>query len=271
MIKKILLFFLPLIFTGGILKSQVPDPVLLPGEYWTLLFSAAFDYQTNGSVRYIVQDPANPLNLCVILMAQEDSSVTTAAQERLVYYAYSDDGGLLWAKAPVVPTAGVGFPSIATRNGNPIIALHISSAVGSVVYEDVIFGGFSFIPVGSLLPGPPPPSPPIWPHLTGTQNGNMVIVAAPNPGFAGHFSTYNGSAWSNWTELTQVSGPSGNFSVEANPNGPQVAIFGSNYNGNYENGFYLSNDNGVTFSLQSMPEYFIDGSDTLFMTIDGGK
>jgi hypothetical protein len=270
MLKKFLLFFLPMILAGGILKSQVPDPVLLPGEYWTSLFSAAYDYQTNGSIRYIVQDPTNPLNLCVILMAQEDSSVTTAAQERLVYYAYSDDGGLTWAKAPVVTTEGVGFPSIALRNGNPIIGFHISGTVGSVVYEDAVFGGFSFAQVGSL-PTTGPSSPPIWPHVTGTQNGNIVIAAAPNPGFIGYFSTYTGTTWTDWTEINQVSGPSGNFSVEANPMGPEVAIFGSNYNSNYENGFYLSNNNGVTFSLQSMPEYFVDGSDTLFMTIDGGK
>jgi hypothetical protein len=88
MLTKLFTFLLLSMFViAGVSTAQVPpNPTLQTGETWTNLYSNSYDYQTNGSVRYFVQDLSNPMNLCAIIMAQQDSS-TAAGTERYIYYS----------------------------------------------------------------------------------------------------------------------------------------------------------------------------------------
>jgi hypothetical protein len=95
----------------------------------------------------------------------------------------------------------------------------------------------------------------IWPHVSSSTNGNIIVVAAPNDGatFYGSHSTWNGTTWSALVEHTEIGGPSGNFSTEAGPGG-LVYIHGIDYNEPVAfsgNKLFVSTNNGSTFTLQS--------------------
>jgi hypothetical protein len=266
--KKFTILFLILVLHSSLkLKAQEPPaPVLGSGESWTNLYSQSYDYQTNGSVRYIVQDPSNPNSLCSILMAQQDSN-TAVGVNRYVYYSYSEDNGATWTPSVLDNTGNWGFPDMSLSGGLPIISQHRFGVLANV-FKDVIFGGFSF----SVLTGQATNIIPSWPHLSGTSNGNVVMAASTNDGaaYGGFFSTYNGSTWSQWTSMPLVGGPSGNYSVESGTNGV-VGIFGTNYAGDGALYYYKSTDNGLTFDNGTQIfNYLLDGPDTLFANITGG-
>ena len=182
MLTKLFTFLiLSLFIISGVSNAQTPPPPTLgPGESWSNLYSMSYDYQTNGSVRYFVQDPANPLNLCALIMAQQDSS-TAAGTQRYIYYSYSDDGGVTWTADVITTAASHGFPCVTLRDGVTIFAAHQSGTVGTRVWQDVIFGGFSLTELTGIQPIAGA-NQPIWPHIAGTTNGNLVVTAAPNDG-----------------------------------------------------------------------------------------
>ncbi|MDQ3021982.1 MAG: T9SS type A sorting domain-containing protein [Bacteroidota bacterium] len=251
----------------GVLKAQDPGPpVLGPDEKYTSLWSVSYDYQTNGSVRYLAQDPANGNNWCAIIMSQQDSS-TPIGTQRYIYYAYSDDNGSTWGANVLDVSTSMGFPCLTLTNGIPVIAGHRSSALGTFVFKDLQFGGFSF----EVIPGVPVPSttPPIWPHIAGTTNGNLVMAGAENPALLGYRTTYT-TSWSPYENLAITNGPSGNFDVAAGPNG-KVSIIGTNSNDASQFAWYQSNDNGVIWDNgNEILQYIIDGDDTLFANLTGG-
>lgn len=240
-----------------------PPPQLQPGEKWTNLYSVSYDYQTNGSIRYFVQDPTSPGKMCAILMAQQDSN-SSVGVARYIYYSYSEDYGNTWTPDGLEITTPWGFADMALRNGVPIISAHRFNT-GISVFQDIFFGAFGFSQIQGLPLGTN------WPHLAGTANGNIVVVGSPNDGvFVGQYTTYNGTSWSPNVPLPLVGGPSGNFSVEAGSNGI-VGIFGTNYLGNGGLYWYKSTDNGNTFDNGSLIfDYILDGGDTLFANIVGG-
>ena len=232
------------LFSAGIAKAQDPGPPTLgAGETYTSLWSVSYDYQTNGSVRYLIQDPTNKGKWCSIIMSQQDSS-TAAGTGRYVYYAYSEDNGATWSGDVLSNVAAQGFPCLTLSNGKPVIARHQSATVGSLVSRDLFFGAFGF----ENIPGVPTNvtgNLPIWPHIAGTANGNLVMVAAPNNtgAFNGWRTTLNGSTWNPYVDLTTISGPSGNFDVAANSNG-KVCIVGTDYNSTSNAmSIFASNDN----------------------------
>jgi len=273
MIKKFSLFISFLLF-AGILYAQVTPPTLGPGEHWTNIWSLSYDYQTNGSVRYLVQDPSNPANLCATQMATHDS-VSPAGTNRYVWYSYSSDAGLTWDNGVEIATSFFqGFHSLTVRNGAPLVALHeTATPTRTFVYEDATWGAGSFTAIGLF---PQTPLPIIWPHVAVSTNGNIIVAAAPNPGFACNYSYWNGSAWSAHTELQNTGGPSGNFSVEAGPGG-LAYIHGVDYNSTFTAGnrLWTSNNNGASFTLQTgssaPPEMIFETDDTLMAFIDGGR
>lgn len=276
MLQKLFTFLvLSMFLIVGVSKAQVPPPVLGFGEHWTGNWSASYDYQTNGSVRYLVQDPSNPLNWCAILMAKHDT-ILPAGSSRFTYYAYSDDGGLTWNGDALATDVPHGFPCMTLSNGIPVIADHVSATVGTTVYKDVLFGGFSFSQVpGSPVAGPPVP---IWPHLAGAQNGNITVIGGPNPGFNSVWSTFNGSVWTTAIENPAISGPSGNFDVSASKTTSKVAMLGTDYNGSTLNNSgsalfaYESNDNGLTFgttAITTVPTITV-GADVIAPSLVGG-
>ncbi len=267
--KKII-FFISILVLSASLKAQVPPPPpLQPGEHWTNLYSVSYDFQTNGSVRYLVQDPANPAKWCAILMAQQDSNTALGVQ-RYIYYAYSTDTGNTWSPNVLSTSNSFGFPCLSLKNGIPVIACHRNSILGSFVFKDSVFGAFDFEQIVGV---PVPPSTaPIWPHICGTTNGNLVIAASNNDLFMelGSRTTYNGSSWSSYVNMPLISGPSGNFEVAAGPNG-KVSIIGTDYDGESELAWYRSNDNGVTFDAGTViVPYILDAGDTLFANVLGG-
>ncbi len=273
MIKKLSIVFSLVAILCSINFAQPTPPTLSTGEYWTNMWSLSYDYQTNGSVRYIVQDPTNPLNLCAIFMGTRDS-VSGAGTNRYVWYAYSADGGRTWLGDATSTTFFQGFPSLAVSSaGVPYVGMHqAATPTRGFLFSDVLFGGGTWSQVGVL---PQTPSAIIWPHISVTTNGNVVFAAAPNPGFVGRYNTWNGSAWfANHIPLTNTGGPSGNFSTEAGSGG-RAFIFGCDYNGNSESRLSTSSDNGLTFTLQSgssaPPEFLFSGADTIINDITGGK
>ncbi len=264
--KKITFLIIALIINSSLRAQMPPPPVLGFGESWTNLWSVSYDYQTNGSVRYLVQDPSNPNNLCSILMAQQDS-LQPAGSQRYIYYSYSDDGGHTWVGDVINSGANWGFPDMSLNNGIPIVGMHQFNVL-SAVFKDVLFGGYSF----TQLPAMPLNIIPSWVHLTGTENNNITVVASTNDGasLGGYYSTYNGSSWTDWSSLPLIGGPSGNYTAAAGTNG-SVGIFGTNYLGTGALYLYKSADNGVTFDNGTLVfDYILDGTDTLFTNITGG-
>ncbi|MEO8210956.1 MAG: hypothetical protein ABI840_10370, partial [bacterium] len=158
MLRKLFTFLIfSLLLFVGVSKAQDPGPpVLGPNEKYTSLWSVSYDYQTNGSVRYLAQDPANPNSWCAIIMSQQDSS-TPIGTQRYIYYAYTDDNGSTWGANVLDVSNSEGFPCLTLQNGIPVIAAHKSSALGTFVYRDLQFGGFSFeqitgVPVPTATP-----------------------------------------------------------------------------------------------------------------------
>jgi len=278
MYKKFSVLFLMLMLSVSLVTAQDPGPpsTLQPGESYTGLWSISYDYQTNGSVRYLVQDPANSKNWCSILMGQPDST-TAVGVGRRVYYAYSDDNGATWTRDILDDASNQGFPCITLSNGVPVIARHVSATVGTLVSKDAFFGAFGF----ANIPGVPTNltgNLPIWPHIAGTANGNLVLVAAPNNTdafFANRTTWNNGSnTWSPYVQMSEISGPSGNFDVGSNSNG-KVCIVGVNYipeaTATFALRLYSSIDNGNTFDNGTdIFTNLIVGSDTLFANLAGG-
>ena len=261
--KKLLPLLLIMLMCSSLNAQQPPPPPLQPGETYTNLYSVSYDYQTNGSVRYIVQDPANASKYCAILMAQQDSN-TIAGVQRYIYYAYTEDNGNTWTTDVLETAANWGFPDMSLRNGIPIIAAHRFNT-GTTVFQDLFFGAFGF----AQIPGLPVGSN--WPHLTSSSNGNITVIGSPNDMvFLGQYTTYNGSSWSPLSTLPLVGGPSGNFSACSGTNG-NVAIFGTNYINDGYLYVYRSSDNGVTFDNGSLVfDFMISGSDTIYPSIVGG-
>lgn len=272
MLKKLSTFlFLSMFVIMGVANAQTPPPPTLgPNEHYTNLWSVSYDYQSNGAVRYLVQDPTNPLNYCAIIMSQQDSN-TAAGVGRFIYYSYSDDGGITWTADVITNTAAHGFPCLTMSGGIPVFIAHQSGAVGTRVWKDVIFGGFSLTEITGIQPITGA-NQPIWPHGAGTTNGNIVIAASPNDGanFFSQRTTYNGSSWGAYIEGSQIGGPSGNYDVAAGPNG-KVAVIGYDYINLINLTYFESNDNGATWNAPVvLAPYILDGSDTLYFNLAGG-
>ena len=261
--KKLTLLLLLVLTCSSLFAQQPPPPTLQPGESYTNLYSVSYDYQTNGSVRYIVQDPTNASKYCAILMAQQDSN-SAAGVERYIYYAYTEDNGNTWTPDVINTTASWGFPDMSLRNGIPIVAAHRFNT-GTTVYQDLFFGAFGFAEISGLPPGSN------WPHLTSSTNGNITVIGSPNDMvFLGQYTTYNGSSWSPLTTLPLVGGPSGNFCIASGSNG-SVAIAGTNYINDGYMYLYRSSDNGITFDNGSLIfDFMLVGSDTIYPNLVGG-
>jgi len=273
MFNKLISLYLLFMLISSLCYPQVTPPTLQPGEYWTQLFSLYFDYQTNGSIRYIVQNPANPQGLCAVLMAQEDSTQFFNIN-RFIYYAYSSNGGKNWAKNVVDTTVYFGFPCIDIRNGIPVLSMHTrgNPPQRTYVLSDASFGGFNF----THFSGVPSNLMVEWPNIAVSSNGSIIVAVSQSTIFNGYYTTFNGTSWSPLAALPNTGGPGGQFSAEAGPNG-SVYIFGTDYDSTnyYNNRLWTSNNNGLNFTLQTgsnaPPLILMSGTDTLADYIDGGK
>lgn len=261
--KKLFLLLIIAVMNCSLKAQQPPPPPLQSGEVYTNLYSVSYDYQTNGSVRYIVQDPTNASKYCAILMAQQDSNSAVGAQ-RYIYYAYTEDNGNTWSPDVLNTAFNWGFPDMTLRNGIPLIAMHRFNT-GSSVFQDLSFGAFGFTEITGLPPGSN------WPKVTSSSNGNITVIGSPNDNvFLGNYTTYNGSSWTPLTVLPLIGGPSGNFSACSGTNG-NVAIFGTNYINDGYMYVYRSSNNGIDFDNGSLVfDFMLSGSDTIYPSIVGG-
>ena len=245
------------------IKAQTPLPQLQPGEKYTGLYSISQDYQTSGSVRYIVQDPSNSAKLCAILMGQQDSNT---AWGNIVYtqYSYSEDNGYTWTAYGIDPepeSPGYRFPQISLNNGLPVISAFRSNS-GVNVFKELFFGAYAFYEIPNV------PAGGNWSNITGTAKGNIVLLR--NNSNMGQSTVYNGQNWTPVLDLPLINSPSGNFSVASGTNGV-VGVFGINNSGDGYIYWYKSVDNGLTFDNGNLAfNYFVDGTDTLYAQDIGG-
>ncbi len=263
--KLILLFLLLFIYTMMTNAQEPPLPVLDPREHYTHLWSVSYDYQTNGSLRYLIQDPSNRGGYCAILMAQQDSN-SAAGVGRYIYYSYTDDNGDSWTPDVLDSSTSWGFPDMSIRNGLPVISANKTGVVS--VFQDALWGAYSF----SQLPLVPNYVSSNWAHLSSSSNGNLILAAATNGGtvFGGSYTTFTGTTWSLWNSMPPLGGLSGNYSVESGSNG-LVGIFGQNFDGDKSLYWYKSTDNGITFNSREQIFYHVlDGRDTLYPSLVGG-
>lgn len=203
-----------------VLNSQVPPPPLFPGETYTQLYSAAYDFQGNGSVRIFVQDPANPNYLFAVMMGILDSNqIPPSVEQRRTYYAYSFDNGATWFSNNLTNNRS-GFPGAAIIGGVPAVVLHEVLTQNVVkVYRDLLFGvgAFEELVPPVLLPNG------TWAGITGSPaSQNMLVVASVNNA-GGPYPVsrinYNGSAWGTWQQIPPVTGTSGCHSLFSGPGG----------------------------------------------------
>lgn len=262
-----IIFLIHTLILTGLLNAQVPPtPVLNPGEHWTNLYSVSYDFQTNGSLRYLVQNPNNPSSWCAVLMAQQDSN-TNLGNQRYIYYSYSSDNGNTWTSNVLNTTFSFGFPCITLKDSRPVIACHRHYNIGSYIFMDSVFGINNFMQIGGGFS-----SFQMWPHISGTSNGNLVMAAALYAFiYEGSRTTYNGTTWTDYQNMPLISGPSGNFDIASGPNG-KVAIIGTDYvNETNKLAWYRSDNNGLSFDGGSVIlPFVVDDGDTLFTNVVGG-
>jgi hypothetical protein len=265
---------LSLIIITSFTLAQVPPPTLQPGEYWTQLFSASYDFQSNGSIRYIVQHPNEPNKLFAIISAIEDSVINNPLVERYIYTAYSSNNGRTWIKKVVDTSMAYSTPGVDLRNGMPVIAASRvpNTSVGISVFIDLQFGSLFFYHMSGITSN----YLGRFPQIGCASNGNIIVAAVPRPGFSGHYTYYNEGNWSAPVQLPNTGGATGQFSIESSLNG-KVFIFGLNFEDPpyYGNRLHLSTNNGVTFTLQTgsnaPPEWLPNGSSVLAAYADGGR
>lgn len=270
--KTLILYILAISINITSLVSQVPAPVLNPGEYWTNLYSASYDFQSYGSVRYIVQDPSNPLNLCAVLMAGIDSiNVPPSNVNRFIFYSYSTNGGKNWMLQKAVDSStSFGYPSISLNNGKPVIACHKNSSGGQPlkVYRDNSFGSSLFTEITGL-----PVSPTIyWPQIASSSDGRIIVTGASTTSFNLNYSYYNGSSWSTFNTIPANSPGAGTFTFECGNSGKAAIFTTDQSSGTLKAKLFLSTDNGTTFNLQTgnnAPHEVIQ--DGLITDLTGGK
>ncbi len=251
--KKIFLL-LSIVIINSSLTAQVP-PQLQPGEKWTNMWSDTYDLQSFGSVRYLVQDPADPQKLCAVMMGKHSSDPSIFI--RKTYYAYSTDFGNTWTSNVLDDTSGNGPPSIALRDGKPIIKN--TRMPYADVYQDNTFGGSQF----ELISGVPNNLFLGHSSIAVSQNSNIILFAGSVTS-TGYNCVYNGISWSPWNFEESI--VLSNYTVEAGMNNMVFAskvrrIFPS-YSSITLN---QSTDNGITFSGSTeIFNYFLDGTDTAY-------
>src|SRR5438477_6327246 len=175
--KLFLLLFLSAIFIPVLRAQGVPAPTLLPGEAWTKVYSTSYDYQTNGSVRYLLQRPTNSNSFFAMMMGVEDSTDNTSWTSRGIWYGYTTNNGTTWDTLRAQPLGTrMGFGNACLVNGIPVIAFHGGSPTTARVIKDALWGTKAFSDQGLPIPAVFE----IWPHVAGNNTGKIVVEGCWN-------------------------------------------------------------------------------------------
>lgn len=136
-----------------------------------------FDLQSNGSTRFIEQDPIRPLNIHACFMVSTDPGPNWS--DRNTRYFFTSDGGDSWTYLGTVSATRSGFPVIAiTNDGRAVIGNHNTDGGGMLRakwYVDLAPG------VGvwrTLDPGGIGGIYPIWPNGIVTNNNKLIYTAS---------------------------------------------------------------------------------------------
>ncbi len=257
--------------------SQVPPPTLYTGESYTTLYSASYDYQSNGSVRQFLQNPAAANELFAVMMGVRDSNDPPPFNLRYSYIALSTNDGVSWFSEQLGTTRS-GFPQAEIIDGVEVITHHQGSPNTVKVFKDVVFGAFAF---NEYTPTPLAPNG-TWAGVTGNPSGPQMTVIASVNNVGGPFpinkiTSPNGSSWSSWSPLSFITGPSGCHTLFSAAGG-LTGIAGFDYDGslvNRLNGkmyYYKSTNYGVTIDSIKLffSPYYIGKLDTLYHDADAG-
>ncbi|HJY64148.1 MAG TPA: sialidase family protein, partial [Ignavibacteria bacterium] len=141
-----------------------------------------YDYQSNGMVHHLVQDPNNSSSLFAVFMT---SMETASYGDRATRVFQSTDAGNTWIYLSDCPI-GVrsGFPSIdVLSDGSELVATHTTdggSILISQVYADVAPGAGSFTRLSPAIINAS--DNPVWPKICATSNvtntRKFVIIAS---------------------------------------------------------------------------------------------
>ncbi len=210
-----------------------------------------YDLQSNGCVRYIWQNPANPLQLHAIFTHSADPA---AWPDRNVRYFYSANGGTTWDYLGAVSLSRAGFGSLsALTSGRAIVATHTANApsgdVRTQVFVDIAPGGGTWT---AKDPGIAGTLVTIWPSLVSTTNNGCLVTssinATPGPLYRNQNADLTtGNTWSGWTEV--LNGENANQSA-VGCSGSTLGIAYLTTDGGIS--YMQSNDNGATWGAPTV-------------------
>jgi hypothetical protein len=238
------------------------------GTYTTL--QGFYDYQSNGGVNQYIRKDSVSGKIHVTYMLAEDS--LSISPSRRVGYAVSTDEGATWNNFSNVRVPGIraGFPTLDLTQDlqEPVIANHNAPVldIQSFVYLGDNTGFFT-----ELAPLPPltPPGSggePIWPFLTATANGSLILQGSLSNTTTGdaenHLQrTIDLIDWQTlWTTLPGLEGGGGRYPGVSDKTG-KVAYATRGGDTTFLN---LSTDNGATWTTSTIhPPTRAVGAETL--------
>jgi hypothetical protein len=201
--------------------------------------SGFWDLQSNGgAINYIEMNPSNPDLVHVVMMASTDSiDPISVSMSRKVFYNFSYDGGNSWGSPVSVPSNRSGYPSLALvldqyLSSVAAVANH-GAAMGnsplqSFLYLDISEGAKSFLsyPSPLALPGN---DDAIWPQITQTTNGNIILAASYPPssslsGLSIITFTTDGD-WGSWVKFETSSNHGGRIAIASGDDGHAAVIW----------------------------------------------
>src|SRR4030095_457780 len=192
--------------TGPISYNFAPAPILnspLMGPIVTVTSDATttvllqeasvdartqYDLESNGIIKFIVQDPTNPLNLHACFMTSTDPGPNWT--NRNMRYFYSTNGGKSWTYLGTVGAERSGFGSITCLSDNrAAMVMHNTDGGGlnrTHLYVDLAPG------VGAWTTYDPGANgnsalAPIWPMITCDRTTNKLLFAASQNGVDSEF------------------------------------------------------------------------------------
>ncbi len=141
-------------------------------------FRTQYNLESNGTIHYLYEDPAHPLDFHAIFMT---ATIPNTWDDRNVRYSYSNNGGVLWTYNGTVGQFRSGFPCLSqTPDGRALITMHNTDG-GSVqngqLYVDAVEGLGSFTRLNPGLSNPALGN--IWEMCAGT-NTKAFITGSQN-------------------------------------------------------------------------------------------
>lgn len=226
-----------------------------------------WDYQSNGgSVNYIEVNPNNTDNIHVISMTSTDSiDAISVSMSRKVFYNFSSNGGLSWDYPVSVPLNRSGYPSLLLSqkfdlNLIAVIGSHstISGLQRSSIYIDNNEGE-KFFTSYIVPPHQLNIDDAIWPVITQTTNGNIILAASfpPSSSLAGIsviIFNNNTLSWGTWKRFETSAKHAGRIAIASGSNGYAAVIWYSNTDPDSLL-FRQTTDNGNTWSQKFSIDY----------------